>query len=945
MAEARVSQAGAAVELEQQTPGIEVFQAGFLAEVGFEGLGVTKLGVLVEIGNDELHVTKVGVLVEIDPKELPVATHFERFNPGPTPHLILPEPIIGYQLDENGSFWTIVTPQESTNLAQNGSFEEDLISGVQIAGGTWATNQIDDTLASRGFHSRRFATAGDTASIRQNYDIPGPTYVTWSFDLYMRNDHVFNLDIRIGSFTTLGVASGTLTAPRGGWRRYSFTYYDNDTGLDRTRTARLQTDGVNAVDFNTDGWQVEFHQYPTTYFDGDNQEFAYDADPYAYSWKSVRYFSPSLRSARTFNGGKEVSLEDYGFRTTSIVGLGMGDVTLDTAILASGEEILKEAFISGKEFSIIGKIFGNDAREVQYNRQGLINLLNILNSRSGAVMLGYQPVDRRGRPYGKKLWIYATFISGMGMNYISHYQENLELRFRVFSARVFDEFGKVQELSIGGEPAFDTTIYARNPNTGYIDPYLVGSNATLGGSVKCAVMMDDGSLLVGGSFTSIGGVSAKRCARWDPAVQTWAEFGAGFNDGEVNGLAIGRGFLDGIPIAVGSFTDRGDGLLAINRAALYNAGGGVWEQFDDGFDDTVLDIDVAPSGEVLVGGEFRQNAAAIENRYALAWANATLATGSTEWQAITTGSVGDVFCVKIAPDKTFYFGGDFTSLGGNGNCNRVASWTINAGAISALVQGLDNTVWDIEFGPDGYMYLVGLFNDDFQEERLLRRFARWTGREFEEVGRGEILQNFYHLAWDRRGYAYLAGAQGVDGDYETTGTVGFTSLYQWTGSTWVSADIRLTKLTAPSTGRLVVTQDGTLIVPTFAASNLRIAGHTEIDYQGTADAPVKFKIVGPCVLHKISNWTINKHVYFKSFNLVEGEILYLDFTGLFPIAYTNHRADVLNDILVSVSDVDSMKLVPGINNITIVLSGTFEAETAASIQWNDHFWSIDNASQ
>lgn len=943
MAEARVSQAGVIIELEQATPGIEVFQAGMLVEAGFEGVGVTKFGIIVEIGSDALHVTKFGLIIELELKDLPVPTNFERFNPGPQPHLILPEPLLGYQLDENGSFWTIVTPQASTNIAENGSFEGPLVES-QTEEGTFLTSEFDYTLASRGFRSRNYVTqAPDLGRILQQFNITSATYVTFSFDLYMREDHTFTLYAR-GVTGDLLITSATIQATRGGWKRYTFTYYDTNSMVDGARVFVLATNAAQNAQFNTDGWQIEFSQHPTTYFDGDSQEFAYDADPYAYAWKSARYLSPSVRSARTYNGGQERSLEDYGFRTTSIVGLGMGETTLDVAILASGEEILKDAFIAGKEFSIIGKVFGVNAQEVQYNRQGLINLLNTLNSRAGMVMLGYQPVDRRGRPYGKKLWIYATFLGGMGMTYTNLYQETLELRFRVFNARLFEEFGSVKELDRGGEPEFDTTIYARNPNTGYIDPYLAGASSTLGGTVKCAVIMDDGSLLVGGSFTSIGGVAAKRCARFNPVTLAWEEFGGGFNEGEVNALAIGRGILDGLPIAVGSFLHKGDGVVDLDRAAYIDSTTDLWKRFGFGFDGTVRDVDVSPSGLVLVGGEFRNTAVGALPMYAVAYTDSRLG-GTDAWQTVASSTDGDAFCVKIGPDDTFYFGGDFTELSGEGDANYIASWRVGDGFITPLVLGLEDDVWDIEFGPDGYLYAVGAFTDNFEDTITLRHFAKFSGNVWEEVGRGEVDSTFHYLAWDRRGYAYLVGTQTIDGDYPTEGNVGRTSLFQWTGSTWVSPDLRGIKISAPAMGKIAVASDGTLLLPTYGATNLMLSGHTEVNYQGTADATVKLKVMGPCVLHRFSNWTINKHIYFKSLYVMEGEVLYLDMTGLFPIAFTNHQADILSDILISVSDIDSFRLVPGINNITILMSGTFEDDTAAYLQWNEHHWSIDIASQ
>jgi hypothetical protein len=111
-----------------------------------------------------------------------------------------------------------------------------------------------------------------------------------------------------------------------------------------------------------------------------------------------------------------------------------------------------------------------------------------------------------------------------------------------------------------------------------------GGQPGLGASTAFALAaFDDGSgpaLVAGGDFTSAGGVSANRIAKWNGA--SWSALGSGMND-TVEALAV---FDDGSGPALyagGLFTTAGG--TAANRIAKWN--GASWSALGSGMNGDV----------------------------------------------------------------------------------------------------------------------------------------------------------------------------------------------------------------------------------------------------------------------------------------------------------------------------------------------------------------------
>ena len=205
-----------------------------------------------------------------------------------------------------------------------------------------------------------------------------------------------------------------------------------------------------------------------------------------------------------------------------------------------------------------------------------------------------------------------------------------------------------------------------------------GSGVTSSGGVS-ALTVYEGELIVGGQFTSAGGVTVNQIARWDGA--EWRSLD-GPTDvgvaGEVNALAVYNGEL----IAGGSFFTAGG--VTVNRIARWN--GSEWAALSGpsgtGLDSSVRAL-IVYNGELIAGGSFTQAGGVTVNHIARwndsEWASLDGPSGT----GLTSGGVVSALTVY---EGEVVAGGGFSSVGGV-TVNSIARWSANG--------------WDTISGPSG----------------------------------------------------------------------------------------------------------------------------------------------------------------------------------------------------------------------------------------------------
>ena len=222
----------------------------------------------------------------------------------------------------------------------------------------------------------------------------------------------------------------------------------------------------------------------------------------------------------------------------------------------------------------------------------------------------------------------------------------------------------------------------------------------------------DGKLYVGGDFITAGGATAINVADWETATSTWSSFGTGIANGvddEVNALAA----LDGTLYVGGDFTTAGG--LPANRVAVWDPTTSTWSSLGMGSANGVggggnsVYALAALDGTLYVGGDFTTAGGATAN-YVAAWDPAT-----STWSSLGTGSangVDDEVNALAALDGKLYVGGWFTTAGG-ATAKGVAVWDPTTSAWSSLETGSANGVGSGGISAlaalDGKLYVGGQF--------------------------------------------------------------------------------------------------------------------------------------------------------------------------------------------------------------------------------------------
>jgi uncharacterized delta-60 repeat protein len=186
------------------------------------------------------------------------------------------------------------------------------------------------------------------------------------------------------------------------------------------------------------------------------------------------------------------------------------------------------------------------------------------------------------------------------------------------------------------------------------------------GTVFAVAVQNDGKILIGGEFDSVGGVARANVARLraDGSVDLSFDPGAG-PDGAVNAIAIQA---DGQVVIGGAFTQV-DGQLRSRLARLEATGtlDPLFQASTEGADATVLGLALQFDGKIIVVGEFTRFNDVSRNRitrlYPDGSSDATINFGEGANDAIQT--------VVIQPDRKIVIGGRFTAFDGQPR-NRIA---------------------------------------------------------------------------------------------------------------------------------------------------------------------------------------------------------------------------------------------------------------------------------
>ena len=202
--------------------------------------------------------------------------------------------------------------------------------------------------------------------------------------------------------------------------------------------------------------------------------------------------------------------------------------------------------------------------------------------------------------------------------------------------------------------------------------------------VYALAVSGSGEVYAGGTFTSAGGVTVSRIARWDGAA--WSDVGGGMN-GRINALIFNSA---GNLYAGGSFTTP--------AARIARWDGAAWSALGSGVSNTVRALKFDGNGILYAGGAFATASGGAASRIAR-W------NGSV-WSALSSGMNADVYALAISGSGDLFAGGDFVTAGGN-TINRIARW--DGAAWTALETGMNDVVRALTIDSNGDVYAGGIF--------------------------------------------------------------------------------------------------------------------------------------------------------------------------------------------------------------------------------------------
>lgn len=249
-------------------------------------------------------------------------------------------------------------------------------------------------------------------------------------------------------------------------------------------------------------------------------------------------------------------------------------------------------------------------------------------------------------------------------------------------------------------------------------------NGSQSGSVAALAVVGT-DVYAAGTFTTAGGVTASRIAKWNGT--SWSALGSGVNASVRNLEAQGTDL-----IVVGSFTAAG-GVTGANRIARWN--GSAWSIIGSTGANNTVDGLFVDGANIYIAGDFSSIGGVSATR-AAKW-------DGTVWSSLGSGlSNTGTTIAKLGSD--IYFGGIFSTAGGVASpC--VAKWDGSAWSAAGLpLIGINGFVLCLA-SSGGDLYAGGRYTTAANGSPAGNYISRWNGTNWSAVGSDNVNDYVNHL--------------------------------------------------------------------------------------------------------------------------------------------------------------------------------------------------------
>ena len=292
----------------------------------------------------------------------------------------------------------------------------------------------------------------------------------------------------------------------------------------------------------------------------------------------------------------------------------------------------------------------------------------------------------------------------------------VQLDGKVLVGGLFWRLGVNEQRQFIGRLYADGTVDADFNPGAFVGGIPPGGLPGLFTGVWALAVQSDGKVLVGGTFTTLGGGGIGTTPRnYLGRLSPDGSLDAGFDPGADGGVTAMAVQPDGKILVAGTFTmlgGGGTGTTPRRGIGRLHADGSLDTSFDPGANAGVSALAVQPDGKILVAGWFTTLGGGGTGTTARAHIGRLHADGSLD-TSFDPGANDSVAVVALQPDGKILVGGGFTTLGGGGPGttprSRIGRLNPDGSLDTSFDPGANDNVAVVAVQPDGKILVGGWF--------------------------------------------------------------------------------------------------------------------------------------------------------------------------------------------------------------------------------------------